>query len=115
MARTDAQRARARAQRATAARVRTRTRILPKAFTAPSKQAQIDYAYAVMRGDIARPAQNTPEARQLAHMAALASWQKADPAFEQAFSEYWYHKEGDSLNEDEDIDYDDMDADDEEE
>jgi hypothetical protein len=115
VARSDAQRARARAQRATAARVRTRTRILPKAFTAPSKQAQINYARAVLRGDIARPSRESPEGRQLARMASLASWQKVDPAFEQAFSEYWYHKEGDSLNENEDIDYDDLDADDEEE
>lgn len=68
-----------------------------------------------MRGDIDRPVKDSAEGRQLARMAALARWQKAPPEFEQAFSEYWYHKEGEGLNEEDEIDYEDLDEDEEDE
>lgn len=102
------------AQREARAHGRQVPRILPKAITAPSRQAQIDYANAVLRGDEPYPSKNSAEGRQLARMASLARWQKAPPEFEQAFSQYWYHKEGEALNEEDEIDYDDLDEQEEE-
>ena len=101
--RSEAQRNRAKAQRATAARVRNRQTILPKSITRPSKEAQIAQAYRWLNGTDPMPRPDTPEAKQAARMASLARWQKADPAFQAAFAQYWYHDEGAQLNEDEEL------------
>lgn len=48
-------------------------------------------------------------------MASLASWQKADPRFEAAFAEYWYHDKDAPPLDDEEEEFDDDDDDEEEE
>lgn len=110
MARDTSRRA---AQRAVAARVReARPRgaryrpLLPTAVREPSKRAASQFALDVQEGRIPRPAAGTPEARQLARMASLASHGKADPSFEDSFKEYWYHKKDQpNPDEEEEIDY----------
>jgi hypothetical protein len=99
------------AQRATAARLREARqtgrpykRVVPRAITAPSRQAQEQYARDVASGKIPEPAKGTPEARQLARMASRARWGKADPAFYDAFKKYFYHIEGQPAQPDEDED-----------
>lgn len=96
----DELRARRRAQKATAARVKagrskggTYEKILPRSFRAPSIAAQTQYARDVQSGRIDRPEKDTPEGKQLARMASLARWNKADPSFLNAFKDYWYHDE----------------------
>lgn len=113
---TEAQRARRRAQRATAARVRNKTTILPKAFARASRARQEQYANDVIAGREPMPEPMTAEAKQLARMASYARWQKADPRFEIAFSQYWYH-DNDALpsDDEEEEEYDDYDEDEEEE
>jgi hypothetical protein len=112
---TEAQRARRRAQRATAARVRNKTTILPRSFTKPSRLAQERYANDVIAGREPAPQEMSPEAKQLARMASLASWGKADPRFEIAFAQYWYHDKDAPPTDDEEEEYDDYDEEDEEE
>lgn len=45
-----------------------------------------------MRGDEPMPDPGTMEARNLARLASQARWGKADPRFEAAFAQYFYHK-----------------------
>jgi hypothetical protein len=112
------------AQRATAARLREARetgrpyrRVVPRAITARSWQAQEQYARDVISGKEPEPAKGTPESRQLARMASYARWGKADPAFYEAFSKYFYKIEGRREDEDEDVDeyYDEPEEDEEEE
>lgn len=86
---TEAQRARRRAQRATAARVRNKQTILPKSITGGVSRARVQWATDVYEGRIPEPSPGTPEARQLARMASLARWNKADPKFA-VFEKYFY-------------------------
>ena|SRR5271166_5757085 len=117
---------RAKAQRATAKAVRVQRaakaahrpipHILPRAFTAPSRQARIDYGYRVINGQDALPAMGTPEARQLASLASSARWGKADPVFLSAFQQFFYHDEDPHDEpEDEDEEYYDENEDEDEE
>lgn len=112
---TEAQRARRRAQRANVARQRTRTTILPKAFTARYRQSLIDQGYRWVNGTDPMPQHGTPEARAAGSLASLARWGKADPVFETAFAQYWYHddKAPEPDNDDEDYYDEDDNAEDE--
>jgi hypothetical protein len=98
--RTPEQRARARAQRATRARLQESRRTgaryesaVPKAVRARISRTQAQYAYDVATGAEPEPRPGTPEARQLARMASLAKYNKADPQFLPAFEKYFYHDE----------------------
>jgi hypothetical protein len=63
------------------------------------------YAYDVMSGAEPMPAAGTPEANQLARMAAWGSRGKADPHFEAAFSQYWYHNKDQQPPDEDDEEY----------
>lgn len=95
---TDEQRARRRAQRATAARVREKkaggkyTPVVPRSTRAAVRAGREAYANAVIAGQIDYPEKRSREANNLASLASKASWGKADPRYEAAFSRYWYHK-----------------------
>ena len=93
---------RAAAQRATARAVREQRTRLPVSINRGYQQARMDWAHAVMRGDIPMPAPGTMEAKNLASLAGKASWGKADPAFERAFSKYWYHHKEQNMGPDAD-------------
>jgi hypothetical protein len=99
-------RATARAMAQAKAHRRPSPPIAPKAVHRAVRASQEAHAYAVLRGEEARPAHGTREGKQLARMASLASHGKADPAFEAAFKEYWYHKEGGEGPSEADEDYD---------
>ena len=51
----------------------------------------MNWASDVMSGREPMPAQGTAEAKNLASLASYASRGRADPRFEAAFSQYWYH------------------------
>jgi hypothetical protein len=92
----DAQRARRRAQRETAARVKAGKRDryqpgLPRAIRAPTRAARESYANDVIAGRQPYPEKGSREANNLGSLASKARWGKADPAYEKAFSQYWYH------------------------
>ena len=53
--------------------------------------ARVNWASDVMSGREPMPAQGTAEAKNLASLASYASRGRADPRFEAAFSQYWYH------------------------
>ena len=94
---TEEQRARRRAQRASAERLKaTRDNkyqpVLPRAIRAPTRAAREKYANDVIAGREPYPDKGTREANNLASLASKASWGKADPRFEKAFKQYWYHK-----------------------
>jgi hypothetical protein len=113
MAQTPAQRrANQRAQRATARRIkesrkpgRTYRTVLPKSIIRASKKAQTDYANYMLAHPDERPPKRSAEGDQLARMAALSYWNKADPSFLEAFKQYFYHdelKKASALNDEED-------------
>lgn len=54
------------------------------------------------------------EAKQLARWASYASWGKADPRYEGAFSQYWYHNRSGSYNEEDIEEYEEEEEEDEE-
>jgi hypothetical protein len=104
---TEAQRARRRAQRATAIRVRNKQTILPESYRTRIRQSRVEQGYRWVNGIDPMPAKDSVGARIAAQLAGLARWGKADPVFEQAFAQYWYHD--DKLPEpdnDDEIDYD---------
>jgi hypothetical protein len=94
---TDEQRNRRRAQRETAARVKAaRTSKyepgLPRSVRAPTRAAREAYANAVIAGREPYPPKGSREAKNLGSLASKARHGKADPRFEKAFNQYWYHK-----------------------
>lgn len=86
---TAEQRARRRAQRETAKAVKEHRRQLPSGIRERVREAMFNYGHRVLAGEESRPEKGTPEAKQLARLASLARWNKADPEFE-AFEEYFY-------------------------
>jgi hypothetical protein len=67
-------------------------------------------------GQESAPAKGSPESKVLARLAGWSRWGKADPRFEAAFKQYWYHdeKKPDGPDED-DEDFDDENDEDEDE
>lgn len=53
--------------------------------------ARQDYANRVLNGQEAMPAPGTMEAKNLASLASFSAHGQADPQYEAAFSQYWYH------------------------
>lgn len=96
---TNEQRARRRAQRENKKRVDAALKgnrykpVLPRVIRASSRTARENYAYGVIDGTIPYPKMGTKEAKNLAGLASLASWDKAPAIFEAKFSKLWYHKE----------------------
>lgn len=93
---TDEQRARRRAQRSTARNVakgRNYAPVIPRGTRAGVRAARESYARDVIAGREPYPPKGSKEGKNLASLAAKARHGKADPAFEKAFSRYWYHKE----------------------
>lgn len=93
---SDEQRARRRAQRETAARVQAgrRDKYVPglsRAIRAPTRAARESYANDVIAGREPYPPKGSREGNNLASLASKARHGKADPAYEKAFSRYWYH------------------------
>lgn len=122
MATTPEQRARRRAQREIAKRVKEGRRpgehyrrILPGKYSKEYRQARVDYARAIMRGDIPRPPKNSLEGRSLAGLASSARWGHAPAEFQNAFKDYWYHKSDRRMAEEDEEYREDEDEDDDEE
>jgi hypothetical protein len=91
MAQTPAERRRA--QRETARAVHDRRTRLPSAINRGYQQGRRDYADRVIAGREPMPEMGTREAKNLASLAGKARWGKADPRYEKAFSQFWYHKD----------------------
>ncbi len=84
-----------RARRAAARSARGRGNAVPSSITAPvrraSSAAQTQFADYSKAHPESLPAPGTPEANQLARMASYARWGRGDPAYQEAFAQYWYH------------------------
>jgi hypothetical protein len=92
---TPEQRANRRAQRANARNLRQRdyTPVIPRSTKAGARAAREAYGHRVMAGTDPRPPKESREGKNLARLASLAKVGKVDPAFEEAFKDYWYHKD----------------------
>lgn len=64
---------------------------LPASITNRAKAVRKDYLQRVLDGDIPRPPKRSKEGDSLAAAASKARWGKADPRYEGAFKDYWYH------------------------
>jgi len=64
---------------------------VPKNIHRAIKRGQIEQGYQWLNGTDPMPVKGTPEAKQAARLAALSRWNKIDPRFEAAFSQYYYH------------------------
>lgn len=74
--------------------------VLPPAIKQGHSRAvrknNIDYAAAVLNGEIPAPGQGTREGNRLASVAGLSRWGRVDGVYEAAFSGYWYHTNNES-------------------
>lgn len=82
---------RAAAQRATAKAVREHRTQLSKSVTSRAIAVRENYLRGVLNGTIPEPPAGSKERHSLARAAAKAAWGKADPAYEAAWSKFWYH------------------------
>lgn len=65
--------------------------LLGKRITGASRRAQESYARDVLSGRVREPEKDSPEGKQLARMASLSKYGKADAAFQDAWAKFWYH------------------------
>lgn len=93
--------------------IRAGKSVLPKSITSPVRTRGTRIQQEWVREQLRTGAQYPPgslEAKQLARWASFASHGKADPRYEAAFSQYWYHHRGSSYDEeDEEYDYEEED------
>ena len=104
-----------RARAAAKASAQGKTRVAPKAVRIAQRTAQDNYALSVATGQTPRPPKDSPEGKQLARMASLASKGEANARFETAFSAYWYHDDKPRESDDEYEEYQDYEDEEEEE
>jgi hypothetical protein len=90
MAQTPAERRRAQRENV---RARREGRLRLESVTRGARQGRLDYADRVIAGQEPMPEKGTREAKNLGGLAAKARWGKADPRYEKAFSQFWYHKD----------------------
>jgi hypothetical protein len=94
------QRAVNRARRAARASARGEKRILPISFSVRARAAQEAYVQRVISGEEPEPRPGSPESKVLGRWASLARWNKADTSYETAFKKYWYHRNDDKADQD---------------
>lgn len=89
--------------------IRAGKSILPRRISRPVRTRITRTQEAWVREQLrtgAQYPQGSPEAKQLARYASYASWGKADPRYEAAFGQYWYHNRSGSYADEADEEYD---------